>query len=205
MARIRSEELDKLKQFFPTIDFTEDLEKKPELADFLKKEIQKETPFITDPLAVANAPKLNEDFSNYFVINNLPKCAEEKIVKLKGLIIKSSSKQNLNIAEEDIDIPIDEEQNETYGVAFIRMKNEENARIGATIFNNFKLTKNNIFATCMLSDYERIMQTSEEFKMPQAVADLSDLRAPIFDVKREHYLFSQGKNVHINKFDKTQA
>ena len=34
---------------------------------------------------------------------------------------------------------------------------------------------------------------------------MRDLRAPIFDLKREQYFFTCGKNVTINKFDKTQA
>ena len=107
--------------------------------------------------------------------------------------------------EENIDIPLNPETNKTFGVAFIKMNNEENARIGASIFDNFKLTKNNVFATCMLPEFERIMQTDEEFKMPQAAADLRDLRAPIFDVKREQYFYARQKNVIINKFDKTRA
>ena len=41
--------------------------------------------------------------------------------------------------------------------------------------------------------------------MPQAAANLTDLRAPIFDVKREQYFYTRGKNVTINAFDKTQA
>jgi len=41
--------------------------------------------------------------------------------------------------------------------------------------------------------------------MPQAAADLRDLRAPIFDVKREQYFYTRGKDVTINKFDRTQA
>jgi len=85
------------------------------------------------------------------------------------------------------------------------MNNEENARIGAALFDNFKLTKNNIFATCLLPEFERIMQTSEEFKMPAAAADLRDLNAPILDTKREQYFYTHGKNVIVNKFDKTQA
>ena len=60
-----------------------------------------------EPLNNANAPKLNDDFSNYFVINNLPKCEESKVSKLKGLILKTTTKQNLNVTEEGIDIPID--------------------------------------------------------------------------------------------------
>ena len=166
LAKIQCEELERLKQYFPDIDFTEELKEKPHLADFLQKQIQMEAAKVVDPLGNVNAPKLNEDFSNYFVINNLPKCEEAKVVKLKGLIIKSSTKQNLAVTEENIDIPINPEDNMTYGVAFIKMNNEENARIGAAIFDNFKLTKNNIFATCLLPEFERIMQTSEQFEMP---------------------------------------
>ena len=31
-----------------------------------------------DSLTLPDAPKMNDDFSNYFVINNLPKCKEDK-------------------------------------------------------------------------------------------------------------------------------
>ncbi len=185
LAKIQCEELDKIRTIIPDLDFTKELTESPHLADFLQKQIQMEAAKVTDPLENSNAPKLDDDFSNYFVINNLPKCAVEKVAKLQGLIIKASIKQNLNVKEEDIEIPIDESTNETFGVAFIKMNNEENARIGAAIFDNFKLTKNNIFATCLLPEFERIMQTSEEFKMPQAAADMRDLRAPIFDLKSE--------------------
>ena len=87
----------------------------------------------------------------------MPKTEERKVAKLKEIIIKASSKQNLSVKEENIDIPLDPETNQTFGVAFIKMNNEENARIGASIFDNFKLTKSNIFATCPLPEYERIM------------------------------------------------
>lgn len=160
---------------------------------------------MTEPLESPDAPKLNEDFSNYFVINNLPKCEEAKVSKLKSMIIKASAKQNLVMTEDSIDMPMDPATSQTFGVAFIKMKNEENARIGAAIFDNFKLTKNNIFATCLLPEFNRIMATNEEFTMPQAAADLKDLRAPIFDTKKEQYFYTRGKNVVINKFDKTQA
>ena len=113
------------------------------------------------------------------------------------------SKHNFTVQEDSIDIPIDASTNQTYGVGFVRMNNEENARIGATLFDGFKLTKNNIFATCLMSEFDKIMQTNEEFKMPEAAADLRDLNAPILDVKREQYFYTHGKSVVVNKFDKT--
>ena len=41
--------------------------------------------------------------------------------------------------------------------------------------------------------------------MPEAAADLEDLRAPIFDIKREQYLYKAGKNVQVDYFDRQQA
>lgn len=155
----------------------------------------------TNPLDASNAPKLNDDFSNYFVINNLPKCAAEKLPKLESLIRKTLEKQNLKLDEDALDIPLDPATSQTYGVAFIRMNNEENARIGAKIFNNFKLTKNNIFATCLLPDFEKVMQTAEDLSVTQPAADLKDLRAPTFDTKREQFFYKSGKNIIVNYFD----
>lgn len=161
LAKIQCEELEKLIEYYPDINFTDILTEKPHLAEFFQKQIQIEAAKVTDPLLNPNAPKLDEDFSNYFVINNLPKCEEAKVSKLKGMIIKSSAKQNLTVTEDSIDMPMDPATSQTYGVAFIKMKNEENARIGAAIFDNFKLTKNNVFATCLLPEFNRIMATNE--------------------------------------------
>lgn len=61
---------------------------------------------IVDPLTIADAPKFNDDFSNYFVINNLPKCKEDKIAKLENLIEQTIKKKHLKIEEGAIDIPI---------------------------------------------------------------------------------------------------
>jgi len=138
-----------------------------------------------DPLTSPDAPKFNDDFSNYFVINNLPKCKEDKIAKLVTLIESTLKKKQLKIDPADIEIPINEETSETDGVAFIKMKDEESARLGVSIFDGFKLTSKNIFAACLLPEFEKIMQTPEHFQMPKAAAEFKDLRAPIFDIKRE--------------------
>ena len=104
------------------------------------------------------------------------------------------------ISDEQIEIPINPETQETDGVAFIQMQNESQAREGAAIFDGFKLTSKNIFATCLMPEFEKIMQTEDNFIMPQA-AELEDLRAPIFDVKREQYFFKSVKNAQVNYFD----
>ena len=42
LASLQCEELGKLLQIFPELDFTDVLSEKPHLADYIKKEIQKE-------------------------------------------------------------------------------------------------------------------------------------------------------------------
>lgn len=140
---------------------------------------------VVDPQTLQDAPKFNDDFTNYFVINNLPKCKEDKIAKLVTLIESTLKKKQLKIEAPDIEIPINNETGETDGVAFIKMKDEESARLGVSIFDGFKLTSKNIFAACLLPEFEKLMQTPEQFQMPKAAAEFKDLRAPIFDIKRE--------------------
>ena len=52
-----------------------------------------------EPLSNANAPKLDDDMSMYFLINNLPKCKEEKVQKLVALILKTLTTKGLKIEE----------------------------------------------------------------------------------------------------------
>lgn len=143
---------------------------------------------VTDPLALPDAPKFNDDFSNYFVINNMPKVGEDKLPKLVGLIGTTLNKKKLQVEEEAIDIPINKETGKTDGVAFIKMRNEEDARLGVTTFEGIKLG-GNTFATCLFPEFEKIMNISDTFSMPQAAASFEDLRAPVFDIKSEQYIF----------------
>ena len=53
-----------------------------------------------------------------------------------------------------------------------------------------------------MHEFEQLMSMDEEFKMPQAATDLKDLRAPIFDTKRDQYVYKSGKKVFVNYFDK---
>lgn len=159
---------------------------------------------LVDPLTLPDAPKMNDDFSNYFVINNLPKCKEDKLPKLLTLIEASLKKKNLKVNPGDIDIPINPATQETDGVAFVKLSNEENARLGVSIFDGFKLTKNNIFAACLLPEFDKVMQTTEQFEMPQAAAEFKDLRAPVFDIRHEQYFYKHGNAFAIDYFQAGQ-
>jgi translation initiation factor 3 subunit B len=202
---IQCSELLKLLKYYPELQFDEELAAKPEIAEFLRQAIQRHSMTVVDPLTLPDAPKFNDDFTNYFVINNLPKCKAEKIPKLVTLIEATLKKKSLHFDEDAIDIPINGATEETDGVAFVKMRNEEDARLGVTIFDGFKLTKNNIFAACLFPEFEKIMTTAEDFEMPQAAANFEDLRAPIFDIKTEQYLFKSGNSLELKKFQLNQS
>jgi hypothetical protein len=79
---IQCPEYQKLKSFYPNLSLDKEISEKPELAEFLRASIQRQAMAEIDPLTLPDAPKFNDDFSNYFIINNLPKCKEDKIAKL---------------------------------------------------------------------------------------------------------------------------
>ena len=157
LAKIECPELAKLQKLYPGLDFEKDLTEKPRLVEFMKQPIQDKAMDASDPLLLPNAPKLNDDFSNYFVINNLPtikKEEEAKVDKLKALIQKVLKQHELNdVDNDDIEIPFNEENTLTFGTAFLKMKNEEQARLGARIFQGQKLGKK-VFATCLFHEFD---------------------------------------------------
>lgn len=52
---------------------------------------------------------------------------EEKLPKLYALVKKPLAKREIDLDDEDIEIPLDE-KGATCGVAFVKMANEEQAR-----------------------------------------------------------------------------
>jgi hypothetical protein len=79
---------------------------------------------IDNPRLRPDAPKLDDDFSKYFVINNLPKCNEAKSKKLIELLVKLYAKKNFNVEESRITMPFNDE-GMTEGVAFVLTNSEE--------------------------------------------------------------------------------
>jgi len=59
-------------------------------------------------------------------------------------------------------MPINSDTNKTDGVAFVKMKNEEQARICASIFDGYALNKKISFTATTMPEFEKIMQTDDE-------------------------------------------
>jgi hypothetical protein len=68
---------------FAEINFDEELLENPELADYIRHACANNANIVDDPRKRQDAPRLNEDFSKYLIINNLPKCDDAKSKKLK--------------------------------------------------------------------------------------------------------------------------
>ena len=111
----------RIKEIFPDMDFTEELQDKPELQKYIKDAINKNATDLQNPLEEKEAPKLDTDFSKYIILNGLPVCDEAKCVKFSKLLIKIFAKQKVEITEEDIEYNWEGEAEErkTTGQAFI--------------------------------------------------------------------------------------
>ena len=89
----------KIIEIFPDMDFTEEINANPELSQYLRGAINANSMNIEHPLSLKEAPKLDEDFSKFMILNGLPTCdTPEKVGKLIALIIKLFSKQKPPVA-----------------------------------------------------------------------------------------------------------
>lgn len=77
-----SEPYKRLINYFPDLNFEEEITQNPELADYIRSACASNVNAVEDPRKLSDAPKLDTDFSKYFLINNLPKCDEAKSKKL---------------------------------------------------------------------------------------------------------------------------
>jgi len=111
---------------------------------------------VEDPRKRTDAPKLDEDFSKYFVINNLPICDAEKSKKLCQLLIKLYQKKDITFSESDITMPLNS-QGMTEGVAFFLAASEEKAKLAAAIMNNYQFDKKHLLSASQINDFEKIM------------------------------------------------
>ena len=119
-----SEPFRRLTNYFPELNFDAEIEANPELADYIRSACASNVNQVENPRLRADAPKLDEDFSKYFLINNLPKCDKEKSKKLTQLLVKLYQKKTFNVDEANISMPLNDD-GMTDGVAFVLTNSEE--------------------------------------------------------------------------------
>ena len=140
---IECEGWNKILEIYPDMDFSKELQEKPELQKYMRGAINQKSLGLTNPLKSKEAPVLDNDFSKFVLLNGLPKVNEEKAEKLKKLIVKLfKKKSNFEIGEEKVEIKFDTADPPiSTGQCFVEMKNEEQAKISAAQFNGHKLDK----------------------------------------------------------------
>ena len=139
-----------------------------------------------------DAPKLNEDFSNIFIISNLPKAEAEKLPKLKSVIMKIFTKKGADYITEDmIDIPMAGEK--SAGCAIVKVETTTQARLASEGINGFAMTKKNTLTAATWSEFERIIKIPDNSFSLLKFASLEDLKSYLLNPCSTEYLVQQGQ------------
>lgn len=80
----------------------------------------------------------------------------------------------------------------TTGQCFVLLKNDEQAKIAAALFNGHPLDKKHTFSSCTFPDYEKIM-AYEDKSNTNRVTDYLELRSQCLDTRRNEYAYQVGK------------
>lgn len=141
------------------------------------------------------APKLDDDFSKYIILNGIPKCDEKKLEKLnQKVLMKLLSKAGSPIEESAIEHMWDDAHEKTVGCCFINFKNEEMAKIAAMKLNGHELDKKHTFSSCTLPDYNKIIENPQDSLDKKAKrTDYLEINAQVLDTKKSQYGIQTGK------------
>jgi hypothetical protein len=83
----------------------------------------------------SDAPVLNEDFSNFVIVSNLPIAPKEKIDNMMAYLNKICEIKGFTLEKENSYVPLDKEGKQTVGTSFLKLKDEDQARFCSAIFN----------------------------------------------------------------------
>lgn len=215
--------MESLKEQLPGLDFKEEIEKNPELEDYIYKECLLYGATFVHPLKREEAPKLDENFSSYFMLCGLPKVDDVKRSKLTVVLSKLFNKLKIDYVQpEDITMLQDESTGLTYGTAFIRCDEEKQAKLASSAIHNFALDKVHTIISTTFDEAERLLRTeeknlsnlkeisnylegvnwreeskeSDEFEEPKIV-DLLDLYSYTMDPSNDQYLIRENNEIFI--------
>lgn len=189
--------MDYLKEQLPGLDFTEEITKNPKLEEFIKKECENYEMEFVHPLRTEEAPQLNTNVSNYFLLCGLPKVDEEKKEKLLKVLLNIFTKKNIDfIKQENITILLNNATGESYGTAFIECENPKQAKQASAAIHNFALGKANTIMSSTFDEFDRLTKVPDEYQPPK-FADLEDLNTYAMDPSNDQFLIREDNNVII--------
>jgi len=69
------------------------------------------------------------------------------------------------------------------------MKNEEQAKIAAALFNGHKLDAKHTFSSCTLPEFDKIMAIEEPKDAANNQTNFLELKAPVLETTRDQYCY----------------
>lgn len=179
------------------IDFDKEIEKDPEVAEHLEAAALVEAMKYEDPLAKPDAPVLDTDFKNFFIIAGMPKVGKDKLQKLNDKLFKVLAKRGVDFVDADsIEIPFEGEK--SVGMAIVRTRTAQQARIASSTLDGYALDKKHTFAAATFDEYDRITKVNDTFKLPKS-ADADDLRSFRGEVNHDQFLLKVGNQVTVRE------
>ena len=195
-------------EIYKDMDFTKEMEERPELIKYLRGAINQKATGLEDPLKLKEAPVLDDDFSKYILINGIPVCDTKKADKLLALLVKLFAKKKFTITQEDITLNFTEKDGvkETTGQAFVKLDSEEKAKISAAQLNGFQLDKKHTFSVCTFNDFDKIMEYGADAEekgddVTQQKTSYLELNAQILETKMTTYAYQTQKNVMVRNLE----
>ena len=189
--------METLKEQLPLLDFSDEIAQKPELEQYIRKECSNFELTFTNPMEEETAPKLDTDFSNYVLLCGLPIVDDAKKDKLlKALTNILKKKGNDFIEAEDITILLDSETGKSYGTAFIKCKNEKEAKLASASIHNFALGKANTIMSSTFDEFERLVKIPDDYTPPK-FADLTDLYDYAMDPQNDQFMIREDNRVKV--------
>ena len=150
--------------------------------------------------------EMDENLGNVVLIENLPVVPPQKLGKLKEVIAKHCSRVE-GVSKRAIAVPFDEERDRSKGAAFVEFSCVEAAELAVRHLNGFPFDKSHQLVAILLSDYDRIMEQTEElqpFQRPE-FKESENLYGWMLDPRgREQYMIRYGHKNQIYWHDATQ-
>lgn len=180
-----------------SLDFSKEIELNPALKDYIKRECDLYELEYEDPLKHPEAPKLDTNFSSYFLLCGLPKVEEAKCDKLKQVLVKIFTNKNVDyVHEDDIKMLVDKSTGKTYGTGFIKCEDEQKAKFASAAIHNFVMTKTNTIMSSTFDEFERLIKISDEYHEPK-FADLIDLYSYAMDEANDQFMMRESNQIYV--------
>lgn len=188
--------MESLKEKLPLLDFSDEIAKNPELEKYIKKECENYEMTFVHPMDQEEAPKLNSDFKNYFLLCGLPIVDSTKKDKLITVLGKIFEKKNIEFVNPDQITMLMNDNDQSYGTAFVKCKDEKQAKLAAASIHNFPLSKANTIMASTFDEFDRLIKVPEEYTAPK-FADLVDLYSYAMDPEHDQFLIREDNKIRV--------